>query len=92
MIALVPTFSVEVVKLTDPPLSAFVPSTVVPFINETVSPFGGAPLLELTFAVNTTACPYVDGFGDDESVVVVATSTIWFTAGDVLPLYSESPS
>jgi predicted small secreted protein len=76
LIASVPAGSVEVLKLAEPPLNAPVPSTVVPFMNETVSPSGGgAPRLEVTVAVKVTACPYVDGFGEDVSVVVVATRT-----------------
>ena len=50
-----------------------VPSTVLPFINETVSPFGGAPSLELTTAVKVTVCPSADGFGLEVRVVVVGT-------------------
>ena len=53
--AVVPTLSAEVMKLADPALNVPVPSTVVPFLNVTVSPSGGAPILELTFAVKTTA-------------------------------------
>ena len=53
----VPTLSVEVVKLAEPPLNAPVPSTVLPFMNDTVSPFGGAPMLEVTTAVKVTAFP-----------------------------------
>src|SRR5271157_1387248 len=56
-IALVPTGNAEVVKLAEPPLNVPVPSTVVPFINVTVSPLGGAPALEVTAAVKVTACP-----------------------------------
>jgi len=57
VIAFVPTGSVEVVKLAEPPLSVPVPSTVVPFINETVSPFGGAPTLEVTAATKDHRLP-----------------------------------
>ena len=57
VIELVPTASVEVVKLAEPSLNAPVPSTGVPFINVTVSPLGGAPALEVTTAVKVTACP-----------------------------------
>ena len=71
MTEVVPILSVEVTKLAAPPLNVPVPSTVVPFMNETVSPFGGAPAAELTTAVKVTASPEVDGFGEDVSVVVV---------------------
>src|SRR5208337_4982991 len=73
LIALAPARNVEVVKLAEPPLNDPVPSTVVPSLNVTVSPSGGAPELEVTTAVKVTACPYVDGLGEDESAVVVAT-------------------
>jgi hypothetical protein len=56
VIELVPTGSAEVVKLAVPLLNVPVPSVVVPFTSVTVSPFGGTPALELTFAVKVTAC------------------------------------
>ena len=34
-----------------------VPSKVVPFLNVTVSPSGGAPDIEVTVAVKVTGCP-----------------------------------
>ena len=63
-------------KVAEPPLNAFLPSTVLPFRNRTVSPSGGAPAPEETSAVNVTASPSPDGFGDDVSVVVVASPTM----------------
>ncbi len=45
----------EVVKLAEPLLNVPVPNTVVPFINETISPSGGAPPLEVTPAVKVAA-------------------------------------
>ena len=51
----VPTLSVDIENVADPPLNVPFPSTVVPFLNVTVSPSGGAPILELTCAVKTTA-------------------------------------
>ena len=58
LIAFVPTGNVEVVKLAEPPLNVPVPNTVVPFMNEMVSPSGGGvPRLEVTVAVKATACP-----------------------------------
>jgi hypothetical protein len=54
VIELVPTLRVEVVKLAEPLLSVPVPNTVVPFLNVTVSPSGGAGA---TTAMRTTACP-----------------------------------
>ena len=53
----VPTLSVKIVKLAEPPLNVPVPSSVFPFMNETVSPSGGAPRPEVTTAVKVTACP-----------------------------------
>jgi hypothetical protein len=64
-----PDGSVDVPKVAVPPLSGAVPNTVVPFLNVTVPV--GVPLLELTVAVNVTACPTLDGFCDEVSVVVV---------------------
>lgn len=72
---LVPTASVETESDADPPLSVPVPSTVVPWLNVTISPLGGAPRLELTVAVKTTAWPKVDGLNDGVRVVVVPRST-----------------
>jgi len=95
VIELLPTGSVEVVRLAEPPLNVTVSSTVVPLINVTVSPFGGAPALEVTTAVKVTACSCVDGFGEDVSVVLLvallATRTTWRTVFDVLPVKFESP-
>jgi hypothetical protein len=71
----VPTLSVEVLKLAEPPCNDPVPNTVLPFINEIVSPSGGAPALEATVAVKVTACPYVDGFGEAVMIVVVFERT-----------------
>jgi hypothetical protein len=49
-----PRGSAEVTKLAEPPLNDPVPSTVFPFINEMVSPSGGAGV---TTAVKVTAWP-----------------------------------
>jgi hypothetical protein len=57
VIELVPTLSAEVAKLAEPPLNVPVPSTAVPFFNVTVSPSGGAPMVDVTVAVKVTACP-----------------------------------
>ncbi len=55
--AVVPFLSAEVVKLAEPPLNVPVPSTVLKFMNVTVSPFGGAPASPLTIAVKVAARP-----------------------------------
>jgi hypothetical protein len=46
VIEFAPTTSVEVVKVADPSLNVPVPRTVLPFMNETVSQFGGRDLLQ----------------------------------------------
>src|SRR5208282_4927136 len=74
LIESVPAGSAEVVKLAKPPLNASVPNAVTPSINVTDSPSAGAPTLEVTTAVKVAACPQLDGFGADESVVVVGVS------------------
>ena len=53
----VPTLSEEVEKLAEPPLNAPVANNVLPYINDTISPSGGAPRTEATAAVKVTACP-----------------------------------
>jgi hypothetical protein len=68
MLSVPPAESVEVVKYAFPPLNADVPSVFFPWRNVTVSPSGG---VGVTVAVNVTACPYVEGFKEDEIVVVV---------------------
>jgi hypothetical protein len=52
VIEFVPSFNIEVVKVAVPPLNVPVPRTVLPLVNGTVSPFGGAGP---TTAVNVTA-------------------------------------
>jgi len=79
-----PTGSVEVVKVAEPPLNEPVPNAFEPFLNVTVSPSGGAPTLEVTVAVKVTVCPKLDGLGFDVRVVVVGLFTIWISTGDVL--------
>jgi hypothetical protein len=55
------------------------------------SPFGGFPLEELTVAVNVTAWPVDEGFGEETSVVVVAATIFSLNVPDVLPVLLESP-
>ncbi len=76
LMEMVPTGSVDVTKVAVPPLSDPVPSTVLAFMNETASPSGGAPRADVTVAEKVTASPYVDGFGEDESVVAVAAAIL----------------
>jgi hypothetical protein len=68
------TISVDVAKMAVPLLKAPVPNTVLPCMNVTISPSGGAPRLEVTCAVKVTTCPYADGFGEDERLVVVTVA------------------
>ncbi len=66
--------------------TAAVPRTVVPSVNLTPA-VGLPPLAPKTVAVKVTACPLVDGFGVDVSVVVVgALLTVTVTAAEVLPI------
>src|ERR1700683_5103532 len=75
-----------------PPASAPVPSVAAPFLNVTISPFGGTPLLELTVAVNVTLCPLAIGVAEDvTNLVVAAFATICASCGDALPLKSALP-
>lgn len=53
LIAFVPEGNVAVVKLAEPPLNVPVPNTVVPFMNEMVSPSGARVII----AVKITASP-----------------------------------
>jgi hypothetical protein len=75
-----------VVALTVP-----VPMVVDPSLKVTV-PLGLPPKAPVTVAVKVTACPLVDGFGEDVSfVVVVALFTVRLTADEVLVLKSVLP-
>ena len=67
-----PMISVEVVNVAPPPLSAEVPSTVVPSRNVTV-PVGVPVVDELTVAVKVTDCPRSEGFAEDIRTVLVST-------------------
>jgi hypothetical protein len=61
--------NIEVVNVAEPPFNDPVPSTVFPtWTKATFSPSGGAGV---TTAVKVTACPRVDGFGEELSMVVV---------------------
>jgi hypothetical protein len=70
-----------------------VASAVAPSLNVTV-PLG-VPLPDpdaLTVAVNTTACPYTDGFTDEATTVVLPDLfTTWLNPDDVLVLKLPSP-
>jgi hypothetical protein len=66
-----PATSVLAVMVAVPLERVPVPSTVVPFLNVTVSPSGMLPEVEVTVAVKVTACPTVEGFELEDKVVVV---------------------
>ena len=90
MIVVEPTESDEIVSAALPPLSCAVPKTVFPAVNVT------GPVAftvgDLIVAVKVTACPCVDGFGNEVSVaVLVASNTTWFSTADVLPRLAASP-
>ena len=78
-----PAVNVEVLSVAFPLLRVPVPRVVVPSLNVTVPPHvDGA-----TVPVNFTEEPYVDGFAEDDTVVVeLALLTVCVTADDVLPL------
>jgi hypothetical protein len=63
-----------VVRVATPPTNVAVPTDVLPFLNVTVPV--GVPDDEETEAVNVTACPSAEGFGDAVSVTAVG---IWVT-------------
>ena len=68
MIECDPGDRLEVETLALPPLSVALPSDVLPSKNCTVPVADDGE----TVAVNVTFWPYVDGFGLEETVVVVA--------------------
>jgi hypothetical protein len=77
------------VNLALPPVSVAVPRVVFPSLKVTVP----VPPEGVTVAVNVTDCPKVVGLADEViAVVVVATSTTWTTAGEVLAEKLLSPS
>jgi hypothetical protein len=80
-----PLGTAEVVNDATPPLNVPDPSVLVPILNVT-PPVGVPSYCGVTIAVNVTACPRLDGFGDELSAVIVAALlTISLSAGDVLP-------
>ena len=64
-----PAGNVETVRLATPPLIVAEPS-VVPFELKVTVPVGRLPLLA-SVAVNVTLWPFVDGLGEDFSVMVI---------------------
>jgi hypothetical protein len=68
-----PTGNDEIASVALPPLSCAVPSTVFPDVKVT-SPVGTTVGDEI-FAVKVTACPCVDGFGEDVMVAELVVCT-----------------
>jgi hypothetical protein len=66
----VPAWNVDVPKVAAPSMSVPFPKCKVPLTNETVP--AGVPEMLLTVAVNVTASPAIEGFGDEVTAVVVA--------------------
>jgi hypothetical protein len=86
-----PAGSEDVVKEAFPALSATVPRMLDPFLNVTVSPFGGSPDDEVTVAVKVIVCPARAGFKEDVRSVVVAARTTWVRLDEVLAKLLGSP-
>lgn len=85
-----PTASVDVVNVALPPLSWAVPNTDFPAVNVT-GPVGRT-VGDVIVAVNVTACPSVEGFGDEVSVAaLVVCSTSWFKMAELLGGLFTSP-
>ena len=81
-----PRANAEVAKVAVPPLSAPLPSVVVPSLNVTV-PVGVPVVNDFTKAVNVTDWLKADGFTEETTVVeVAALFTICDNAGEVLPV------
>jgi len=88
VIECVPPVSVEMLKVAFPLPIVPVPSVVLPSRNVTVP----VAVEGETVAVNVTAEPYVDGFNDDATVMVVLTLfTVCVNTDDVLLLSFVSP-
>src|SRR5271169_6059401 len=94
VIECVPTDKVEVLNVATPePFSVAVPRTLVPSSKVTVPvgvPEPGA--LAVTVVVKVIDSPKADGFTEDDTDVLLASSlTVWLTADDVLLVKSLSP-
>ena len=75
-----------------PPISAAVPSNVVFFVKIMVSPSGGSPATELTFALKVTICPTNAGFAEAVTMVLVAVRIGSSRLAEVLPILLLSPA
>ena len=80
----------EMVRVALPRVSCAVPSTVFPVVKVTGP--AGVTVGDVICAVNVTAWPKMDGFGEDVIVAaLVACSTVWFRMGEVLVRLLASP-
>src|SRR5882724_4954693 len=71
----VPTGKLRFVKVATPPTRVALPTRTPPFVNVTL-PVGCISPVEVTVAVNVTACPCTDGFGFEVRVVVVLNTVV----------------
>jgi len=89
--AFVPADSKTLFKFARPPLSLTLPIVVAPFLNVIV-PVGVPPYCGTTMAVRDTDDPTFAGFTEETRVVMlVASSTAWFRAREVLAANFVSP-
>src|SRR5688500_651443 len=69
--------------------TALVPRRVPPAVNVTVPVAASAPPVMTT--VTVTGSPGIDGFGADDTVRLVAASTVWVRGAETEPPNSGSP-
>ena len=81
----VPPLNAEVVNVAVPALSAPVPMVVAPSLKVTLPV--GVPTPDVTFEVNVTACPKIEGFRDEATVVAVGAG---WCVGQTLTLEQAS--
>ena len=85
-----PLVSAEVLKVATPFVSGTVARVAPPFLNTTLPV--GVPDDDETVAVNVTACPRVEGLGEDVNAIVVANPTSQLLAADGMPLATTNNS
>lgn len=74
-------------------LSALPPKFVLPSLKMTVPAGAIVPAEGVTVVVNVTAWPYVEGFGEDVTLVLVAIAlTVCVNTGEMLPLKLVLPA
>jgi hypothetical protein len=88
----VPVAKADVDRVAAPFFVRPVPMGIPPSSNVTISPFGMAPDIGVTVAVNVTSCPANAGEPDEARVVVVEILlTTWLSAGEALGPSLTSP-